>query len=77
MEELDNSVFQIPVSGAVVEAQQVSLDANPVTPETPIVIAQAFPVKSDFIQDRAIFDELSAISDEVIECRNSILNNIY
>lgn len=76
-EDTNNSVYQIPTMGAVFDAQQVALDANPITPDTPVVIAQAFPVVSEAIQDRAIYDELSAISDEVIACRNSILNNIY
>ena len=76
-EDTSNSVYQIPSMGAVFDAQQVALDANPVTPATPIVIDKAFPVVSDAIQDRALYDELSAISDEVIACRNSILNNIY
>ena len=76
-EDTNNSVYQIPTMGAVFDVQQVALDANPITPDTPVVIAQAFPVVSEAIQDRAIYDELSAISDEVIACRNSILNNIY
>ena len=77
MEDYENTVYQIPTSGAVMDAQQVALDANPITPETPITIAKAFPAVNESIQDRAIFDESSAISDEVIACRNSILNNIY
>ena len=77
MEDLENTVYQIPTSGAVMDAQQVMLDANPVTPETPVTIAKAFPTVTESIQNRAIFDELSAISDEVIACRNSILSNIY
>ena len=77
MDEQDNSTFRIPVSNLVLEAQKAAVEEISVTPVTPIVIDQAFPYRSKETQDLELFNELSAVSDEVIACRNSILNNIY
>ena len=77
MDEQDNSTFRIPVSNLVLEAQNAAVEEMPVTPATPIVIEQAFPYRSKEKQELDLYNELSAVSDEVIACRNSILSNIY
>lgn len=77
MDEQDNAMFQIPVSNLVLEAQKAAVEEMEVTPATPVVIEQAFPYRSKEAQDLELYNELSAVSDEVIACRNSILSNIY
>ncbi len=77
MDEQDDSMFHIPVSNLVLEAQETTIEEVPVTPATPIVIEQAFPYRSKENQELDLYNELSAVSDEVIACRNSVLNNVY
>ena len=63
---------------------------NP-TPSTTVTVAQTTPVQaapaSSFVPmqyaakatvyDKMLYRELSAVSDEVLECRSKILNNVY
>ena len=63
---------------------------NP-TPSPAVSAAQTTPVQaveaSSFVpiqyaakasyDDKMLYKELSAVSDEVLECRNKILNNVY
>ncbi len=77
MDEQDRAMFQIPVDRAVLAAQAAAVSELTMTPATPVVIAQAFPDRSQKARDLELYNELSAVSDEVIACRNSILNNIY
>ena len=75
MNDQDESMFHIPVSTLVLEAKKAAVSEQTLTPVTPVVIEQAFPTyKSPELE---LYNELSAVSDEVIACRNSILNNIY
>ena len=76
-EQDDRSMFQIPVDNAVVAAQEAAIAELNYTPTTPVVIERAFPDQSQAAKDLALYNELTAVSDEVIACRNSILNNIY
>jgi hypothetical protein len=71
----DDSMFHIPVSTLVLEAKKAAVSEQKITPVTPIVIEQAFPTHKS--PELELYNELSAVSDEVIACRNSILNNIY
>ena len=71
----DDSVFHIPVSTLVLEAKKAAITEQKITPVTPVVIEQAFPTRQS--PELELYNELSAVSDEVIACRNSILNNIY
>lgn len=64
--------------------------ANPI-PSPAVSAAQTTPVQaveaSSFVpiqyaakvsyDDKMLYKELSAVSDEVLECRNKILNNVY
>ncbi|MDO4220371.1 MAG: hypothetical protein Q4D22_04055 [Candidatus Saccharibacteria bacterium] len=77
MDEQDRSMFQIPVDRAVLAAQEAAIAELDITPATPVVFQRAFPDVSQKAQDLEVYNELSAVSDEVIACRNSILSNIY
>lgn len=68
-------------------------DSTPVSPapSTTVSVAQTAPVQtvpvSSFVpvqyatsasyDDKKLYVELSAVSDEVLACRNKVLNNIY
>jgi hypothetical protein len=71
----DESMFHIPVSTLVLEAKKAAITEQVISPVTPVVIEQAFPTQKS--PELELYQELSAVSDEVIKCRNSILNNIY
>ena len=73
----DDSMFHIPVSTLVLEAKKAAITEQKITPVTPVVIERAFPAYSSNAPELDLYNELSAVSDEVIKCRNSILNNIY
>jgi hypothetical protein len=73
----DDSVFHIPVSTLVLEAKKAAITEQNITPVTPVVIEQAFPGYSSNAPELELYKELSAVSDEVIACRNSVLNNVY
>ena len=77
MNDQEDSMFHIPVSTLVLEAKKANIEEQKLTPVTPVVIEQSFPSYSKDAQDLALYNELSAVSDEVIACRNSVLNNIY
>lgn len=87
--EEDNSVFQLPISEPVAPAQTFEA---PKTPEAPVssvaeaakvvsthepaqIVAPVMPTEK--LSDQALFDELNAVSEEVIACRNRILDNIF
>ena len=82
--EEESSVFQLPTkvvaSAKVFEAPKapvsVVAEAAKVVPaEQPAqVVAPLTP--ADKLSDQALFDELNAVSEEVIECRNRILSKI-
>jgi hypothetical protein len=85
--EEESSVFQLPTNAvaptmvfeaprapeapvsSVAEAAKVVPVEQPATAVTPLVAV-------DKLSDRALFDELNAVSEEVIECRNQILSKI-
>ena len=73
----DDSVFHIPVSTLVLEAKKAAIEEQKITPVTPVAIEQAFPAYSSNAPELELYKELSAVSDEVIACRNSVLSNIY
>ncbi len=76
-EEQDQSMFHIPVSKLALEAQRAAIEEQKIDVTTPIVIERAFPSYSAASPETNLYNELSAISDEVIACRNSVLRNIY
>ncbi|MBR0134240.1 hypothetical protein IJM16_03160 [Candidatus Saccharibacteria bacterium] len=73
----DDSMFHIPVSTLVLEAKKAAITEQTITPVTPVVIEKAFPSYSSNAPELDLYNELSAVSDEVIKCRNSVLSNIY
>ena len=77
MNDQDESMFHIPVSTLVLEAKKAAITEQKITPVTPVVIERAFPAYSSNAPELDLYNELSAVSDEVIKCRNSILSNIY
>ena len=77
MNDQDESMFHIPVSTLVLEAKKAAITEQTITPVTPVVIEQNFPAYSSNAPELDLYNELSAVSDEVIKCRNSILSNIY
>ena len=80
-EEETDATFHIPAD-AVVKAEREQLK-----PDTSIVQAATIPSSltkeapfrytNSTVADRMLYQELSAVSDEVIKCRNMILNNVY
>ena len=88
MYEEDSSVFQLPVyelsaaPAVMAEAPVSAISENPVaaaakvvTTERPAKINDAY-MNSDKLSDQALFDELNAVSEEVIKCRDHILSKI-
>ena len=67
MFEEDDAVFHLPTSVTTKTIETVATQ--------PIQYSQTFAA-SDKISDQALFDELNAISEEVITCRNHILSKI-
>ncbi len=67
MFEEDSAVFKLPTSVTTETIETVAAQ--------PIQYSQSFSA-SDKISDQALFDELNAISEEVITCRNHILSKI-
>ena len=67
MFEEDSAVFKLPTS--------VTTETIETVAARPIQYSQSFSA-SDKISDQALFDELNAISEEVITCRNHILSKI-
>lgn len=61
MNEEEKSVFHLPTNIAPVE--QISY-------------SDSFSRKEDKISDKDLFNELDAISEEVISCRNRVLEKI-
>jgi len=62
-------------------AEEFHLPIQPTTKTIETVAAQPLQYSqtfsaSDKISDQALFDELNAISEEVISCRNHILSQI-
>lgn len=82
--EDEESIFQLPTQNI---APAVSFD-DPVAPVSSVeeaakVIPTQAPAQltnsysqSDKISDQALFDELNAVSEELIACRNQVLNKI-
>ena len=68
-EEKINAVFQIPTNGAVVDAKVAVIKAASVKP-APVQL------ESD-PSDAKLYQELSAISEEVIKCRQSVIAHTY
>ena len=88
-EEEDDSVFHLPVElttvapAVVAEAPVSAAPENVVAAAAKVVPAEA-PAKivnnssnSGDLNDQDLFNELNAVSEEVIKCRNHILGNIY
>lgn len=85
--EEESSVFQLPTNFVA----PATVFEAPKAPETPVAsVAEAAKVvpteqptqliapttPADKLSDQALFDELNAVSEEVIECRNRILSKI-
>lgn len=80
-EDETDAIFHIPAD-AVVESARAE-----VAPDVSVVQAAAVPTSltkeapfrytESTSADRNLYQELSAVSDEVIECRNLILKNVY
>jgi len=77
MNDQDDSMFHIPTSTLILEAEKAVIEEQQITPTTPVVIERAFSSASSATPEIDLYNELSAISDEVIACRNSVLRNIY
>lgn len=82
--EEDNSVFQLPVQNTapavVFETPKAPVssvaEAAKVEPaQKPAQIINSYS-QSDNISDQALFNELNAVSEEVLACRNQILSKI-
>lgn len=76
MDERENYMFQIPTAKQL-DSQVAAIEEMELSSKMPVIFEQAFPYRSKDAQDLELYNELSAISDEVITCRNSILSNIY
>ena len=83
--EEDSSVFQLPTNPNVAPAVVFEAPKAPETPVssvaeaakvTPVVQPVTPVVSADNLSDQALFNELNAVSEEVIECRNRILSKI-
>lgn len=77
MDEEEKSIFHIPSSTLALENERAYIEELAATPTTPAVIERAFPYNSKEAHDLKIYKELSAVSDEVMACRESILGNIF
>ena len=84
MYEEDEAIFQIPVENiapavapATVETNvsTISEAAKVVPTEQPVQIVDSFS-HSDKLSDKALFDELNLVSEEVIKCRDRVLSKI-
>lgn len=65
-----NNTFRLPVDGIVEESAKV---APTLTSESNILTAKT---AANDLSDKALFDELNSVSEELIVCRNRILGNI-
>ncbi len=86
--EEDSSIFQLPTNNAVAPAQVFEAPKAPEAPVSSVaeaakVVTTKEPTRivnpmiaSDKLSDQALFDELNAVSEEVIACRNRILDKI-
>ncbi|MBR6166218.1 hypothetical protein IKQ65_01130 [Candidatus Saccharibacteria bacterium] len=65
MNEEEKSVFHLPtnIAPAIAPVEQISY-------------SDSFSRKEDKISDKDLFNELDAISEEVISCRNHVLEKI-
>ena len=77
-EDSTNSMFQIPtdMTPVAAPAENIVAEAAKVTP-----VQESIELKHTFsnttkLDDATLFDELNAISDEVIRCRDHVLSNI-
>ena len=67
MYDEDSAEFHLPTSATTKTIETVATQ--------PLQYSQSFSA-SDMISDQALYDELNAISEEVITCRNHILSKI-
>ena len=67
MIEEEGAVFHLPTQSTTAAIETVA--------SQPLQYSQSFSA-SEKISDQALFDELNAISEEVITCRNHILSKI-
>ena len=76
-----DATFHIPADVVAEKAQeQLKPDASIVQAATiPTSLTKEAPFRytESTVADRMLYQELSAVSDEVIKCRNMILNNVY
>ena len=77
MDEQEKNIFHIPSPARFWQNERVQAEELAATPVTPAAIERAFPYKPKESQNTKIYNELSAVSDEVMACRESILGNIY
>ena len=68
-DEQDNT-FRLPIDNIVEESAKVT----PATTPEPSILTTKTPANS--LSDKALFDELNSVSEELIVCRNRILGNI-
>ena len=77
MDEQEKTFFHIPSSALAMQNERLQAEELAAMPVTPAVIERAFPYSPKESQNLKIYNELSAVSDEVMACRESILGNIY
>ena len=82
--EEDSSIFQLPIEKPVAPATVFDAPEAPVSSvaeaakvsPAPAPAQLVSPKLNDNLSDQALFDELNAVSEEVIACRNRILSKI-
>ena len=82
--EEDDSVFQLPTQNIapaavfddpVAPVSSVEEAAKVIPTQAPAQLTNSYS-QSENISDQAVFDELNAVSEEVIACRNQVLSKI-
>ena len=75
-----DSVFHIPADAVAKAREQLKPDISVVqAAAVPTSLTKEAPFRytKSTVSDRLLYQELSAVSDEVIKCRDLILNNVY
>ena len=72
MYDEDNATFQLPTESKTTTVADVIETA---TAKQPAQLTHSF-LRTEKLSDQALFDELNAVSEEVIKCRDQILNKI-
>lgn len=74
MDENYNATFHIPTKAPLEVADAEIVHAVSINRDTPIEVFGGVTSKNENL---AIYNELSAVSEEVIKCRQDALANIY